>query len=136
MTEYKKPSVTVDAIIVVNGAILLIKRKNEPFKGQWAFPGGFVDYGESAEDAVVREVKEETGISIDSFKQFKTYSAPDRDPRGHTITIVYNVHDVELFSMIPEPGDDAVETRWFDMNNRLPKLAFDHDEILNDYLRR
>ena len=90
MSYHKKPSITVDIFIYnENKDFILIKRKNNPFKDCWAFPGGFVDYGETTENAAIREAKEETSIDVNLKKQFKVYSDPLRDPRGHTITVVY-----------------------------------------------
>ncbi len=130
--RYKNPSVTVDGIIERNNEILLIKRGREPFKGMWALPGGFVEYGEIVEDAVKREIKEETGLITEVRHLLGVYSKPDRDPRGHTISIVF-VLDV-LGGKLKE-GDDASDTRFFSVG-QLPNLAFDHKDIIKDYLRR
>ena len=126
----KKPSVTVDGVIIKNGKVLLIKRKNEPFKGRWALPGGFVEYGETVEEAVLREVKEETGMDAKIKKLVGVYSSPDRDPRGHTISIVF------LMEAKGETiaGDDATEARFFDLK-KLPPLAFDHAKIIEDAVK-
>ena len=108
--RYKNPFPTVDVIISIGGKIVLIKRKNPP--SGWAIPGGFVDYGESAGDAAQREIKEETGIDITDLKQFRCYSDPGRDPRFHTITVVFTATGTGT----PVAGDDAAETafhrRW------------------------
>ena len=130
MKEYKRPNLTVDGIILYHKKILLIKRKNNPFKGLWALPGGFVNYGENVEDAVVREVKEETGLTTKTKALFGVYSDPTRDPRGHAISIIYRLSTIggKL-----KGGDDAAEACFFDMNE-LPKLAFDHNKIIMDYL--
>ena len=131
MSYHKKPSLTVDIFIFNDKKeFILIKRKNNPYKDCWAFPGGFVDYGETTEDAAVREAKEETSIDVDLQNQFKVYSNPLRDPRGHTITVVYlakgNMNDMKA-------DDDAKGIEIFsyeelkDMN-----LAFDHKQILED----
>lgn len=125
---YKKPSVTVDAIMIKEGEILLIRRGKEPFAGLWALPGGFIDYGESAEVAVLREVKEETNMD-GIAKQFRVYSTPDRDPRGHTISIVFAVNNTYG---VEKAGDDASDVNYFPLND-LPPLAFDHRQIINDY---
>lgn len=91
--KYKIPSLTVDIFIYnENHEFILIKRKNDPFKDHWALPGGFVDYGEKTEDAAIREAKEETSIDIESVKLFNVYSDPNRDPRRHTVSIVYLAH--------------------------------------------
>ncbi|HDD57321.1 MAG TPA: NUDIX hydrolase [Thermoplasmatales archaeon] len=129
---YKKPSITVDGLVVKDSSILLIKRKNEPFKDMWALPGGFVNYGETVEDAVKREVKEETGLDTDITELFGVYSDPNRDPRGHTISIVFILKPTGG-SLIG--GDDASDARYFPLD-KLPKLAFDHRVIIKDYKRR
>lgn len=135
MSNYKKPSITVDIVIFnrsfhENKKFILIKRKNDPFKDQWAMPGGFVEYGETVENAAIREAKEETGIDIELKRLFNVYSKPDRDPRGHTITIVYlatgNINNMK-------PDSDAKDTRICSFEE-LPslKIAFDHEKILTD----
>ncbi|HEC86566.1 MAG TPA: NUDIX hydrolase [Thermoplasmatales archaeon] len=132
--EYKSPKITVDGIILDENKerILLVQRGREPFKGKWALPGGFVEYGEKTEDAVVREVLEETGLKTKALELFGVYSDPNRDPRGHTITIVYllDIINGEITS-----GDDAMKAEFFDLNN-LPELSFDHRKIIGDFLRR
>jgi ADP-ribose pyrophosphatase YjhB (NUDIX family) len=121
------PVPTVDVIIEYDHGILLIKRKNPP-EG-WALPGGFVDYGESLESAAVRETKEETGLAIELLRQFHAYSDPERDPRHHTITVVF----LARANGLPVAGDDAKEVGIF-RKDTLPELiAFDHRKILNDY---
>ena len=131
MTEYKKPSVTVDIFIHnKNKEFILIKRKNNPFKDSWALPGGFVDYGESLEDAAIREAKEETNIDINIIKQFKVYSSPSRDPRGHTITLVF-IATGDMSSMFAD--DDAKDINVFSFNDLEDiDLAFDHKIILTE----
>ena len=121
-------TLTVDAIIPYQKGIVLIKRANEPFSGFYALPGGIVEYGEKVEDAVLREVKEETGIEGKIFKLVGVYSEPDRDPRGHYISI--------CFVVLPESGelkagDDAKDVAVFPLN-RLPPLAFDHEKMVRD----
>ena len=126
----KVPCATVDTIIEVGGGIVLIKRKNPPFG--WAIPGGFVDYGETLEDAAVREAKEETGLDITLVRQFHTYSEPSRDPRHHTISTVY----IAKAQGIPIGADDAEEARIFkDMDTLPEEIAFDHREILEDFFQ-
>ena len=132
LMNYKSPKLTADGAIVKDNKILLIKRKNEPFKGKWALPGGFVEYGEKVEDAVVREVLEETGIKAAIKDLIGIYSDPNRDPRGHTITAVYLLNK-KGGVLIAE--DDAADAKFFDIND-LPELAFDHDIIIEDVLRR
>jgi len=126
----RNPFCTVDAIIEVEGGIILIKRKNPPLG--WAIPGGFVDYGESLEDAVAREAKEEIGLDIELVRQFHTYSDPERDPRHHTITTVY----IARASGKPVAGDDAKEARIFTKDTLPQDLAFDHKQILEDYFNK
>ncbi len=125
---YKNPLPTVDIIIEVEGGIVLIKRKNEPLG--WALPGGFVDYGESLEQAAIREAREETGLAVQLIRQLHSYSDPRRDLRHHTITTVFIASAVGL----PEAGDDAGQARIF-AKESLPALVFDHDKIVADYCR-
>ncbi len=127
---YQKPSLTVDGIIEKKGDILLIERKNPPFKGTWALPGGFVEYGEKVEDAIIREIKEETGLETEIIDLIGVYSEPARDPRGHTISIVYYLRRI---GGNLSGGSDARNPYYFSKDN-LPKLAFDHDTIIKDYL--
>ena len=131
--EYPRLSVTVDCIIlktVLNEQkILLIKRKHEPYKDKWAFPGGFVDMDETTETAAKRELEEETGLIADDLIQIHTFSDVDRDPRGRTISIVYYSEIINENVKI-KAGDDAKEVSWFSINS-LPNLAFDHQKILD-----
>ncbi len=121
-------TLTVDAIIPYQGKIVLIKRRNEPFKGYYALPGGIVEYGERVEDAVLREVEEETGLKGKIHKLVGVYSDPNRDPRGHYVSICFIVLPVggEL-----KAGSDAKEIGLFSINS-LPKLAFDHEKMIRD----
>jgi len=128
---YKNPSLTVDAIILVDGKLLLIQRGQDPFKGSYALPGGFVEYGESVEEAVEREVKEETGLDAEVRELVGVYSAPDRDPRGHTVSVVFYL---TYIGGQPEAGDDASGVKFFEPD-KLPELAFDHSRIIEDFLR-
>lgn len=127
---YVNPLSTVDIIIELKDrGIVLIKRKNYPLG--WAIPGGFVDYGESLEDAAVREAKEETGLDVTLIRQLHTYSRPDRDPRHHAITTVY----IARATGIPAAADDATEIGIFSRDHLPSPLVFDHGEILADYFR-
>ncbi len=130
--KYKKPSLTVDGIIEKDSKILLIKRGNEPFKNKWALPGGFVEYGEKTEKAVVREIFEETGLKTDIKNLFGVYSDPNRDPRGHTVSVVYSL---KVIGGKLKSGDDACDAEFFDLN-KLPDLGFDHKKIISDYRRK
>jgi ADP-ribose pyrophosphatase YjhB (NUDIX family) len=126
-SDHRNPVPTVDIIIRYGNGIILIKRRNPP-EG-WAFPGGFVDYGETLEDAAIREAREETGLSVRLIRQFHTYSDPRRDPRQHTISTVF----IAEASGRAEAGDDAGELGVFDAGNLPESMAFDHKQILNDY---
>lgn len=126
MVEYRQPRLTVDVIIEMPGGIVLIERKHEPLG--FALPGGFVDYGESLEDAAVREVKEETGLDVELVRQFHAYSEPARDPRAHSVTVVF----IGRASGVPTGGDDA-EAAAIHPLDALPTMAFDHGRILDDY---
>lgn len=123
------PFTTVDAIIEIDKGIVIIERSNPPFG--WALPGGFVDYGESLEDAVMREAKEETGLDLTGLKQFHTYSKPSRDPRFHTIGTVFTAQA----NGKPKAGDDAagLKIATLDEAKKLD-FAFDHKEIILDYI--
>jgi 8-oxo-dGTP diphosphatase len=126
--NYRNPVPTVDIIIEwSSGQIVLIQRKNPPLG--WALPGGFVDYGETLEDAAVREAREETSLEILFLRQFHTYSRPDRDPRRHTISTVF----IARGQGRPQAADDAVALGLFARDDLPSPLAFDHREILDDY---
>ncbi len=135
--DYPRPAVTTDALVFLkeNGGLklLLIQRKNDPFRGKWAFPGGFVEEDETLETCVCRELSEETGLENVELKQFKAYSNVDRDPRHRTITIAFyavlDTNDQQLCA-----GDDAGAASWFSINE-LPPLAFDHEQILSEFLK-
>jgi 8-oxo-dGTP diphosphatase len=129
--DYPRPAVTVDIVIVTREAktrVLLIRRKNEPFQGCWAIPGGFVNMDEDLEAAARRELFEETGVQAKELAQLHTFGAPRRDPRGRTISVVY-LAVVAADKLKPRAGDDAAEVGWFSLV-RPPKLAFDHKDIL------
>ncbi|PLX15054.1 MAG: NUDIX hydrolase [Salinivirgaceae bacterium] len=133
--KYPRPAVTADIILFTNETIpriLLIKRKHDPYKDKWAFPGGFMDENETLENAAQRELKEETNLNNANLKQFKTYSDPKRDPRGRTITTVFwSIINKEQLQKT-RAGDDAVEAKWFAIDN-LPPLAFDHNIIISEF---
>jgi len=140
MTQYSydfpRPALGTDVLLFSKTEflveILLIERKNEPFADYWAFPGGFVEEGESCEEAVIRELKEETGIIIHDIAQLQTFSKPYRDPRGWVVTVAFwSMVDKSKFSLIA--GDDAKNAKWFSLNE-MPKLAFDHSEIFENAL--
>jgi 8-oxo-dGTP diphosphatase len=126
-----RPAITVDGIITRKQKVLLIMRKNKPFQGFYAFPGGFVEYKEPVEVAVLREVEEETGLKTRIQNLIGVYSAPDRDPRGHTISVIY---ELDITGGRVKAGSDAKSIKWFNFDN-LPELAFDHGQIIKDFLR-
>ncbi|OGQ84412.1 MAG: NUDIX hydrolase [Deltaproteobacteria bacterium RIFCSPLOWO2_12_FULL_60_19] len=121
------PLVTVDIIIEIDQGIVLIERKNPPHG--WALPGGFVDYGESLEQAAVREAKEETSLDVQLLEQFHTYSDPRRDPRHHTISTVFIARAGET----PKGADDAARAELFTETTLPAPIVFDHAQILRDY---
>ncbi len=127
----KGPFITVDAIIDIDGGIVLVKRSNPPFG--WALPGGFVDYGESLEDAVSREAQEETGLKLLDVRQFRAYSDPGRDPRFHTVSMAFTAKAKGA----PRAGDDAAQVKIVKLEeaNKL-ELAFDHKKVLDDYVKQ
>jgi ADP-ribose pyrophosphatase YjhB (NUDIX family) len=124
---YKNPLPTVDIIIELMVGIVLIERRNLPYG--WALPGGFIDYGESAEDAAVREALEETGLKVSLQSLLGVYSSPDRDPRHHTISAVF----IASSEGMPKAGDDALKASVFSLDELPRPLVFDHKEILEDY---
>ena len=130
--KYPRPSVTADCIVLTKESrpqVLLIERADNPYKGTWAFPGGFMNMDETTEQCAIRELKEETGLEVTDVKQIGTYSTVDRDPRGRTITVAYLVVVESPMEVIGQ--DDAAKAQWFPIDS-LPDLAFDHDEILRD----
>lgn len=126
---YKNPVPTVDIIIQWQGKILLVQRRNPPYG--WALPGGFVDYGETLEEAAVREAREETSLEVELIRQFHCYSNPERDPRQHTITTVF----IAKGKGTPKAGDDASKVEAFSPQDLPQDMAFDHGQILRDYLQ-
>ncbi|SHK68258.1 NUDIX domain-containing protein [Xylanibacter ruminicola] len=134
--KYPRPAVTADCIVITKEAepkVLLIQRGDEPFKGGWAFPGGFMNMDETTEQCAIRELEEETGLRVTEVRQIGAYSKVDRDPRGRTITVAY-------LAIIDEPTavtgqDDAAKAEWFLLSD-LPNLAFDHYDIMQDALQK
>ena len=131
--NYPHPAVTADCIVFVRTdegmKLLLIQRKNEPCKGKWAFPGGFMDIDETTVDAARRELKEETGLVVGELHRVGIFDAVDRDPRERIITVAY-------YTILDKPAevsglDDAAQAKWF-LLTELPDLAFDHKEILQE----
>ena len=136
---YKNPSVTADLVILSvieeQLGVLLIKRRDPPFRDSWALPGGFVNYDEDIEAAAYRELKEETGVDDAYLEQLQTFGNPKRDPRKRIITVAYfSLVDYKKIKQ-PVAGDDAKEAKWFKISE-LPALAFDHKDIINKALDR
>ena len=129
VTRQRNPSLAVDIIILVQGRVVLIERRNPPLG--WALPGGFVDYGESLEQAAVREAAEETCLELMDLRQFRAYSDPDRDPRGHVVSVVFSA----VGRGTPRAADDARKVKLFSPQALPSPLAFDHARILADYFR-
>ena len=133
--KYPRPAVTADCIVITKEEepkVLLIQRGGEPFKGGWAFPGGFMNMDETTEQCAVRELEEETGLRVSNIRQIGAYSKVDRDPRGRTITVAY-------LAVVNEPiavtgQDDAAKAEWWPISD-FPHLAFDHYDIMQDVIR-
>jgi len=121
------PSLTVDILILFENRLVLVKRKNPPYQGKFALPGGFVDIGESTEKAVARESFEETGLSVGIIKLVGVYSDPQRDPRGHTVSVCYLAKGSGKLKY----GSDAASAEPFELDS-IPELAFDHNKMIND----
>ena len=133
--KYPRPAVTADCIVITREAepkVLLIQRGSEPFKGRWAFPGGFMNMDETTEQCAIRELEEETGLQVNNVIQIEAYSKVDRDPRGRTVTIAYLAILDRPLTVIGQ--DDAAKAEWWPLSN-LPELAFDHDKIMQDTIR-
>ena len=134
--KYPRPAVTADCIVITKEAdpkVLLIQRGDEPFKGAWAFPGGFMNMDETTEQCAIRELEEETGLKVSKVYQIGAYSKVDRDPRGRTVTVAY-------LAIVNKPiavsgQDDAAKAEWFSLL-ALPQLAFDHADIMRDAIRK
>lgn len=130
--KYPRPAVTGDCIVItkeVNAKVLLIQRADEPYKGCWAFPGGFLNMDETIEQCAIRELEEETGLKVYDVHQIGAYSKVDRDPRGRTITVAYLAIIDNPISVLGQ--DDAAKAEWWPLS-ALPQLAFDHNDIIND----
>ena len=133
--KYPRPAVTADCVVITKEAepkVLLIQRGIDPYKGCWAFPGGFMNMDETTEQCAIRELEEETGLRVSDVHQIGAYSKVDREPRGRTITVAY-------LAIIEEPlavrgQDDAAKAEWFPLS-ALPELAFDHAEIMRDAVK-
>ena len=129
---HRQPALAADCVVFdPQGRLLLIRRKNPPFQGQYALPGGFVEYGETTEQAAARELAEETGLTAVALSLVGVYSEPGRDPRGHTVSIAYLVRVADF---VPRAGDDAAAAE-FVANWQQEPLAFDHNKIVADALR-
>ena len=134
--KYPRPAVTADCIVITKEAkpkVLLIQRGADPFKGSWAFPGGFMNMDETTEQCAIRELEEETGLQLSEIYQIGAYSKVDRDPRGRTVTVAY-------LAVIDAPvgvagQDDAARAEWWPLSD-LPHLAFDHCDIIQDAIRK
>lgn len=130
--KYPRPAVTADCVVITKEAepkVLLIQRGGEPFKGRWAFPGGFMNMDETTEQCAIRELEEETGLQVRDVVQIGAYSKVDRDPRGRTVTVAY-------LAIVDSPlevkgQDDAAKAEWWPLS-ALPQLAFDHEDIMRD----
>lgn len=130
MTKYRNPALTVDTIIVEDNKVILIKRLNNPYKDHWAIPGGFVEYGEKVENAAVREAKEETGLDIKLTELVGVYSDPNRDPRGHTVTVAFLA---KIVGGTLKSDSDAKDAKFIEIDKLSDMdLAFDHNIILKD----
>jgi 8-oxo-dGTP diphosphatase len=135
MANYKIPSLTADIFIFDDDFnFILIKRKNNPYKDYWALPGGFVEYGESVENAAIREAKEETSIDVELIDLVNVYSDPNRDPRGHTVTVAYTAKG----DMSTKKADDDASDIAIFSYQKLDEIniAFDHEKIIKDCLKK
>jgi 8-oxo-dGTP diphosphatase len=133
--KYPRPAVTTDCVVMTKEntpQVLLIERGLDPYKGCWAFPGGFMNMDETTEQCAIRELEEETGMKVTELQQIGAYSKVDRDPRGRTITVAYLIVVDAPVAVIGQ--DDAAKAQWFPID-ALPPLAFDHEDIMKDAIR-
>ena len=133
--KYPRPALTADSIVITkepDAKVLLIERGDDPYKGCWAFPGGFMNMDETTEQCAIRELEEETGLHVNNVIQIGAYSKVDRDPRGRTVTVAYLAIVDRPLVVIGQ--DDAAKAEWWPLSN-LPELAFDHDRIMQDAVR-
>lgn len=132
--EHHYPALTTDVVVFTLGksgvSVLLVRRAEPPFQGAWAFPGGFVDTGEALLESATRELEEETGIREVHLEQLRAFGDPQRDPRGHVVSVVYAGMVAEHVLPGARAGSDASEASWWPIDE-LPSLAFDHDKILD-----
>jgi 8-oxo-dGTP diphosphatase len=135
--DYPRPALTADIVLFGKEKnrlhVLLIERANDPFKGAWAFPGGFMDEDETIEACAARELKEETGLTGISLEQFHVFSEPGRDPRGRTVSVAF-IAFIPMDIHQGKAGDDAANVGWFPVDS-LPELAFDHDQVMKIALK-
>ena len=133
--KYPRPAVTADCVVMTKETtpqVLLIERGLDPYKGCWAFPGGFMNMDETTEQCAIRELEEETGLEVTDLQQIGAYSKVDRDPRGRTVTVAYLI---VIDAPVAVTGqDDAAKAQWFPID-ALPPLAFDHEDIMRDAIR-
>ena len=133
--KYPRPAVTADCVVMTKETtpqVLLIERGFDPYKGCWAFPGGFMNMDETTEQCAIRELEEETGLEVADVQQIGAYSKVDRDPRGRTVTVAYLI---VIDAPVAVTGqDDAAKAQWFPID-ALPPLAFDHEDIMRDAIK-
>lgn len=130
--KYPRPAVTADCVVITkedDAKVLLIQRGDDPYKGCWAFPGGFMNMDETTEQCAIRELEEETGLKVEKVQQIGAYSNVNRDPRGRTVTVAYLA--IVDSTEVVEGQDDAAKAEWWPLVS-LPPLAFDHNNILKD----
>ncbi|MBN1362395.1 MAG: NUDIX hydrolase [Sedimentisphaerales bacterium] len=130
--EWPRPMVTTDATVFSfargKAWLLLVNRKRDPYQGHWATPGGFIEMDEELEDAVVRELREETGLTGVPLEQMRTFGTVGRDPRGRQITVVF-LGVIQGKQPAVKGGDDAAEARWFEIDHLPEEMAFDHSRV-------